>query len=903
MIKTVIWIWLTVAVLIQSAAPAAALVDDFSDGGWRQSNPRAPGTVTAAPGKLVLKDHPGGEVTWGTSMSKVFAGVDLAAMPYLVIKVNRLTGGYEAKLLGKGGWKQTSVCRGSGPGLAVIDIAKATGWKLGEGDVTVMLYTMGDGTEAEYGFVKFTDTLTAEEMQILKKKDDKAVASGVPVKAGLDALAARVGTKPLSVVRPEDGERTVYTDPVTARRVWRMTDDPGVERHIYYDILAWNANGSTMMWLSWRPAPAYWLMNADGANIRPLPDAADGGLVQGPHWSWTDPDTVYFARGEEKRTTVYALDVTNGEVSEVVSVPVPGRVGDRSFTEMPPPHPDGRHFLLRWGNMDQQKSMLVVVDAKTGKYRKIEPGMTVHRARFTKHPSTSIFVNSSEDPDKPGVRSPTSWMIAPDGTKWRLSPHGGHPDWTPDGQWLGVFYSNGIWLISHDGTIRKELVNTDANGHGGFSITSGLYHVADAPPRSGPFGDMVYVTEMATGRVTPIAFHGASYLPWSSGVPDPEATHPAPICSPDETKIVFDSDLMGQPDMWVAVWKRPGAPREVRLADGRLTWQPPERRREIASYTVYREQDQDWAPLRVGIEGTTAANMPGGGRLAVAAREWSGLESHLAVADSDILVFDRLAPDPVGGLKITKMDIDTVDIEWSASLEPALAHYNVYAADAPDTAPCRATLVGSPKVPRFLDWGLQPDTEYWYRVTAVDAQGNESLPSAAVAARTTGEAGPPFTIELEAETAECEPPVVVAEDDKGGTFVHVPHDDADESSVTEGHVRFRFRVPRDALYVFWARTRGPDKGSNLFLVSLDGSDDVNLSVPAPRGESAGRWLWHRFPGLGGLALDKGEHELLVKLSEGGTRLDKLVLSTEFGFEPTDGGIWMPPAASLERNDR
>jgi hypothetical protein len=117
--------------------------------------------------------------------------------------------------------------------------------------------------------------------------------------------------------------------------------------------------------------------------------------------------------------------------------------------------------------------------------------------------------------------------------------------------------------------------------------------VADAPAR-GPYGNLIYTTELTTGEVTPIAYHGSSYSGWQSGVPDPEATHPAPICSPDETKIIYDSDVIGQPDIWVAVWKRPATPTHVQFQHGTLTWLPPELHREIAGYNVYRKTNGRW---------------------------------------------------------------------------------------------------------------------------------------------------------------------------------------------------------------------------------------------------------------------------------------------------------------------
>src|SRR5439155_11273892 len=76
---------------------------------------------------------------------------------------------------------------------------------------------------------------------------------------------------------------------------------------------------------------------------------------------------------------------------------------------------------------------------------------------------------------------------------------------------------------------------------------------------------------------------------------------------------------------------------------------------------------------------------------------------------------------------------NSIHVQWSANSEPDLAGYRVY----------RAAAAGGPYLVRSV--GLLTDTQFddadvgggakraWYRVTAVDAGGNESAPSAAVA--------------------------------------------------------------------------------------------------------------------------------------------------------------------------
>ena len=162
-----------VALIVARIGFGGELVDDFSAGGWKPANAKAPATVEAKESSLVLTDLPGGEVTWGSSCAKRYAKVDLAETPHLVIEVGPLTGGYEVKLSGGKQWPKKQVASGDKPGVVVIDILKATGWETGKGSLSLMLYTLGDGTKVEYKAVKFTDTLSDEEKAAAKAQAAK----------------------------------------------------------------------------------------------------------------------------------------------------------------------------------------------------------------------------------------------------------------------------------------------------------------------------------------------------------------------------------------------------------------------------------------------------------------------------------------------------------------------------------------------------------------------------------------------------------------------------------------------------------------------------------------------------------------------------------------------------------
>jgi hypothetical protein len=74
-----------------------------------------------------------------------------------------------------------------------------------------------------------------------------------------------------------------------------------------------------------------------------------------------------------------------------------------------------------------------------------------------------------------------------------------------------------------------------------------------------------------------------------------------------------------------------------------------------------------------------------------------------------------------------------VDLSWSSNVETDLAGYHVYRSEQPDT-PGQLVTPDLLLSPAYRDTSVQPGHRYWYSVTAVDRSGNESAPSAPVAA-------------------------------------------------------------------------------------------------------------------------------------------------------------------------
>ena len=85
---------------------------------------------------------------------------------------------------------------------------------------------------------------------------------------------------------------------------------------------------------------------------------------------------------------------------------------------------------------------------------------------------------------------------------------------------------------------------------------------------------------------------------------------------------------------------------------------------------------------------------------------------------------------PAGGLSQTPC----VKLAWQpVAASQGVSHYNVYRSDTEAFQAKAETLLGSPSGPVFYDVGLEAGQTAYYRVRAIDAWGNQSPASAAIA--------------------------------------------------------------------------------------------------------------------------------------------------------------------------
>jgi hypothetical protein len=240
----------------------------------------------------------------------------------------------------------------------------------------------------------------------------------------------------------------------------------------------------------------------------------------------------------------------------------------------------------------------------------------------------------------------------------------------------------------------------------------------------------------------------------------------------------------------------------------------------------------------------------------------------------------------------------TVNVEWTDNCHPdpdpekncQETHFNLERCTGPactdfkhvekypaDTQKGTHTIKGDPGA-----------TSYSFRLNAENDKGASGWSN--VEMHTTAPLPPPPNIEIEAESGTLTPPMASVPDGtaSGGQYVVVPegtgssYDDAKFGGP--GEVSFTITVATDATYTVWARILAPDGQSDSFYVVKDGAPWHLWHVPGNRS-----WQWNR---LSTTALQAGTVTLAFRQREDGTRLDRIILSTDLNFVP--GGTPITP---------
>jgi hypothetical protein len=99
-------------------------------------------------------------------------------------------------------------------------------------------------------------------------------------------------------------------------------------------------------------------------------------------------------------------------------------------------------------------------------------------------------------------------------------------------------------------------------------------------------------------------------------------------------------------------------------------------------------------------------------------------------------------PDPPAKPTTLVKGSDSIQLIWTPNTEPNIAGYIVYRRESSNDQWIPVGIITDHDTSSYTDEGLEPDTKYYYVVTAVNDEGYESDPSPEVSAKTADEKGP-----------------------------------------------------------------------------------------------------------------------------------------------------------------
>jgi hypothetical protein len=245
---------------------------------------------------------------------------------------------------------------------------------------------------------------------------------------------------------------------------------------------------------------------------------------------------------------------------------------------------------------------------------------------------------------------------------------------------------------------------------------------------------------------------------------------PRPLLSPDGTKVWYHSSMLMPYDDYVGIYvvttRRPAPPRELSLGAPSpsviLRWRPAEASLETRRFHLYRADAPGAAWREIGSLPAAAARdgwcsytdataiVGGSYTYAVTAEEWSTLESDetsttlkvspgspgtwTSAPGAPLRDWDRTSPPAVANFRVVREadEPGQFRLTWDRSPAGDLRHYNLYFSAEARPEPVQARRIVSPPADAttYLDWSAPVRASHaGYAITAVDRQGNESLPA------------------------------------------------------------------------------------------------------------------------------------------------------------------------------
>lgn len=243
----------------------------------------------------------------------------------------------------------------------------------------------------------------------------------------------------------------------------------------------------------------------------------------------------------------------------------------------------------------------------------------------------------------------------------------------------------------------------------------------------------------------------------------------------------------------------------------------------------------------------------------------------------------------------------TAALAWDRNPETNISGYKIYWGES--TRQYTKVLDVGNEVEASLS-GLTSGQTYFCSVRAYNTAGQESPYSAEVSLTYVAEPGAPDTsarlVLLEAESGQMSSPFA-ASTESSITYVSCP------VYPIAGSMTLNFSVPVEDDYHVWCRVRGGTSSSDSILIALDGAatDETFHFYGAPdplTGSRSSNWMWKKIlippptspaPTASTVllprvyALNAGSHSFRFKAREQHAQIDRIVLSSDPNFVPTD----------------
>ena len=481
---------------------------------------------------------------------------------------------------------------------------------------------------------------------------------------GLAELKARsaVTGKPYDRLRDSDDiyqtERVVFADPTTGAMMMKLTNQPtgsGGDELIYYGKSAFSANGESMVWsrvdgvFKFGPGPQTiddvygpLLLNTDGTSPH---IGFDKGTTMGP----VTAHPLIANRGYSVRNqNLLELDLVNGNVIRTLATG-----WNNWHLKM---SPDGNYIA------DAENGRSIVVQSLTSSdqwtipltsaihdsYRFVPGDTEWIMFWYENRPTLNVteFVNFKTGQSLTDNSFGFDWNHGDVGRYYGVHADGILFDWGPGGARAGIgnranpiegyywpeeaFVDDGPW---YDQTVQQE---------------SYLSHWPDDQPWAYPtrIFDPDNLSEISAVHLQQLAAGGRhnryrlclTNLDWKNSNTQ---TLEKPNMSPDGTKLLFNSNVFGETEVYMVVASKPGTPKDVTASwsskGADIEWQAPTYHQEIGGYHVYRSEDSGQEFVQITQTPVTSTDYtdktaPTGKALFYAVRsvEHSKLESELS---------------------------------------------------------------------------------------------------------------------------------------------------------------------------------------------------------------------------------------------------------------------------------